>query len=853
VAEARVHTILNSLTAGEWSPEADGRVDLKKYYQACKELTNFIVRPIGGARRRAGTRFVKPSISNDTVSVLYAYAPRAGVDYILEFGHQKIRFYRNNGQISTNPELVVNGAFTTTLNNWTEGNVGTGDVAWDAGRAKFTTPLDTDVAALRQDVTVVAGTVYEIRLTIAGGSLEVGIWSTVPGLGTPDIYSATLGPGVHVLSLSSPTTLMSLNVALDGVVATRYLDDVSVKQAGPLEVVTPYLAADLRYLRFAPSADVLYIACEGYAPRKLQRTSDVNWTLSTITFRPPPTEEKPTSLAAALTLSAVTGNGITITASPGIFVGAGDVDRIIVSGTGRAVITGFTSSTQVTADVLDDFASVNIASGAWTLNGSPSCSLTPNKKEPVGALCTLTTSTSAFRAADVGKYLHIQNGIIKITTFTSATSIAGTILHKLDAVTPTTNHTLEQEAWNATDGFPVDVGYDASDRLVWLRDERVWGSVIGDYENMSESTLDDDAFQWRLRTTEVCLARWIVGATDLLIGTSGAEFVLSGGSEGVLTPTNIKAQSDTTYGSARVRALRVGGVVLFVDGSGRGLREFVFDFAEANRYVAPDLLQLAQHLVPEGVTIVRTAYQRSPDSIVWCVLSDGGMLAMTYNRAEDVVAWAPQETNGTVEDVAVIRHPDGDRDQVWLVVLRNGVRCIEFLDDTSLFEDANGASYGRAGLDSCLLYNGVPITAVTGATHLANRDDVVVIADGLALEDPISVDGAGAFTLPAAASKIEAGLFSPSVLIPMRPEVQIDGTSQGRPKAHGTITVRVYRTMGLKVNEDIISIESPITLYDGDMTVENEGWDADGFITIRQDKPYPCEVLMVTSVLAVGD
>lgn len=52
----------------------------------------------------------------------------------------------------------------------------------------------------------------------------------------------------------------------------------------PVTVVTPYLEADLPRLRFAQSADVLYIAHPDYAPRKLVRTTNISWTLSVINF-----------------------------------------------------------------------------------------------------------------------------------------------------------------------------------------------------------------------------------------------------------------------------------------------------------------------------------------------------------------------------------------------------------------------------------------------------------------------------------------------------------------------------------------------------------------------------------------
>lgn len=79
---------------------------------------------------------------------------------------------------------------------------------------------------------------------------------------------------------------------------------------------------------------------------------------------------------ATMTPSATTGTGVTFTASASVFV-SGDVGREIwkksTTGdeTGRAVITAYTSGTQVTCDVLEDFDSTTaMAAGDWYLTAS---------------------------------------------------------------------------------------------------------------------------------------------------------------------------------------------------------------------------------------------------------------------------------------------------------------------------------------------------------------------------------------------------------------------------------------------------------------------------------------------------
>jgi hypothetical protein len=52
----------------------------------------------------------------------------------------------------------------------------------------------------------------------------------------------------------------------------------------PVEVAIDYLAADFAALRFAQSADTLYIFHPSYPPAKLVRAADGSWSLTTVAF-----------------------------------------------------------------------------------------------------------------------------------------------------------------------------------------------------------------------------------------------------------------------------------------------------------------------------------------------------------------------------------------------------------------------------------------------------------------------------------------------------------------------------------------------------------------------------------------
>jgi hypothetical protein len=91
-----------------------------------------------------------------------------------------------------------------------------------------------------------------------------------------------------------------------------YIDGARIEVTGvPVELVTPYKYTELRDLRFQQSADVLCITCKNHAPRKLERTSHIDWTLTAITFTS--SEEETTQNYIAVSGTANSGGLIKIT------------------------------------------------------------------------------------------------------------------------------------------------------------------------------------------------------------------------------------------------------------------------------------------------------------------------------------------------------------------------------------------------------------------------------------------------------------------------------------------------------------------------------------------------------------
>ena len=174
-----------------------------------------------------------------------------------------------------------------------------------------------------------------------------------------------------------------------------------------------------------------------------------------------------------------------------------------------------------------------------------------------------------------------------------------------------------------------------------------------------------------------------------MIGTYGGEHVLGASDENeAMTPTNVRAKVQSTYGSDNVQPIVAGDSVLFVQRGGRRIRQMHFSF-EKDAQVSDDLTVFSNHITES--TIDDMAYQRTPDPMIFAVRNDGQMAVMSYERAQDIFSWCRLVTNtnlaGTLteadfESVAVIPSA-GEEDIVYVVVNRTigaaTKRFIEYL------------------------------------------------------------------------------------------------------------------------------------------------------------------------------
>lgn len=816
----RVTTLQTNFTAGELSPRLAGRTDIDRYANAAAEITNAIPVIHGGAKRRAGTRYVAAAKFAASASRLIPFVFSRDDAYMLEFGHLYLRVFKAGAylgvEVATSYTAAmladidyVQGADTMFLSHPSvpiQRLRRLSDIAWDLSAAPFVTvPFDEQGHTPAVAATLSAATVGTGRTATAAAAAflpsDVGrVLTSGAGSATVTGYTSTTQVTIDITAAFSGTALASGAWTLD--LSPRAIAVPS--QTGPVASVITLVGALTR--------------------------------------------------AADLTLSAKTG-AITITASSGVFV-AGDVGKTIYADTGVVTISGYTSATQVNGSTSSDFAATSYATGGWGI------------------------TDSVWRADDVGKWVRINGGLLRVTAWLSDVAVKAEVLSELSYLiaSPPMAWSIESAVWSAGNGYPRTVALHEQ-RLITAGTTRfpqtIWGSRTGEYLDFTKGTDDDSAFSFTIASDDVNPIGFLTSARNLLVHTYGGEFSVQGGVEKPLTPTNVRIRPESSHGSKGVRPVLAGRESIFVQRAGRKVRALGYRY-DQDGYSAPDLSVLAEHITAGGVTAM--AWQQEPDLSLWAVRGDGALLSCTIDRDQGVTGWAKHYTDGAFESVATI--PAGDREQTWVIVRRtvsgSTVRYVERLDDT--FEPmlaaapsgypplAQNAVFGCTVDCAVSVDNASGQTVFTGLGHLQGKT-VAVVADGSVM--PNAVVTGGQITLARASKRTLIGLPFTTRIKLLTPELGTGtGSAQDNSMRTSEITLRFLETVGATVYDgedrkigDLsfrrlgpAVLDQPPQLFSGLKRAEALGWDRGrSEITIVQDQPLPLHVVAAIRKFQVND
>lgn len=586
------------------------------------------------------------------------------------------------------------------------------------------------------------------------------------------------------------------------------------REGNPVEYETPYLPEELKKLKFAQSADVMFMAHPAHPPMKLTRSSHTAWTFSEMSFTP--------------SIPAPTG----LKAEPSGFVDETEtyypieIDYKVSAVNEREVES--VPSEAVSAEALSTWPSGAKVELSWdAVEGAVRYEVYKNVR---------------------GWYEYI--GSAESTTFKDD-NIEG------DSGTgPKEN----RDPFAGEGNYPGTVGI-YQQRLVFGRSnnepQTVWMSETGSFDSMAvaQPLRDDSAITVTVDSKQMNEIRHFIPLRDMLMLTSGAEFKMSGGSSGAVTPTSIRFDIQSYWGSSDVPPIVSGTSILLAQNSGRAIRDLHYQLQE-DGYSGNEVSILAEHLLDSPVR--DWAFQQEPYSTVWVCLESGKLLTFTYMREQEVWAWSEHESSGgKFRSVSVIR--EGENDAAYFLVKRDDAYFVEYQVRRNFGDDIREAFF----VDSGLQYEGSPISHVTGLEHLAGKE-IAVLADGSVIRGCV-VAPDGSFDLPFAASHISAGLPYTMRVKTVDPELQSgQGSIAGEPKNVVRAIFRLRESRGLWAGPDdahMVCLKQeppekygvPPPLTTGEVVIPLPGrHSTGGSILIEQRDPLPLTVLALTTWISIG-
>ena len=387
------------------------------------------------------------------------------------------------------------------------------------------------------------------------------------------------------------------------------------------EISNTYSEEQLSSIQYVQLDDIIKLVClpdsrgnSSAKPKELIRRASNDWVFRDVEFKETPYLDQNTT-NITMKASATTGNDITITASSSYFVPSLMVGANMWIGT----------------KVKDD----------------------ATNKDVQGYV----------------QFLDNQNN--------SSTVMHAKVMSKLS--TDTATKLWGEGAFSDYRGYPAVVAlYDG--RLYYARTpyqpRNIYGSKPYAYETFTPAVdnEDDAGINIQLATNangDGSDIKWMIGASYLLCGTYGGEFVIRGSGDGAITATDISARQRTNWGGEPVQPIVAGTFVHFLQRNGNKLRQFQYDFYY-DSYKAVDVSIFSEHLLSSPIK--EMALQKNPDSIIYLMREDGKVVMLTLEQDQSVQAWSLLEELGAeVESIQTIPSYDGNYDEVYMLMNRKAL------------------------------------------------------------------------------------------------------------------------------------------------------------------------------------
>jgi hypothetical protein len=314
-----INALMTRFNAGEVSKSALARVDVDRIRLTAEQQINWMPRKLGAMTMRPGLGYLGSTKTENNARLL-PFVSSITKKALLEFTNTKLRIWVDDA-VLTRPSVnsqVDESAFSAT-GTWALSGSGSFSSVISGGELKLIASALGSEATAKQQVSVASGdrgVLHALRVVVTRGPVQFRVGNTAGG--EEWIKETTLRTGTHSLAFTPKTGFTAFHITFSTRQYKREarVTSCSVEAAGAVEITTPYtapivtdptIADQISLIRYAQSADVMFIACRGYQQRRIERRSQNSWSFVLYApedgpFLPLPTEK------AAFTPTGTTGN-----------------------------------------------------------------------------------------------------------------------------------------------------------------------------------------------------------------------------------------------------------------------------------------------------------------------------------------------------------------------------------------------------------------------------------------------------------------------------------------------------------------------------------------------------------------